>query len=154
MASKTISLEKELLKSEAYRSLSGTQKNVLHDFLMKRKLKKYNGRWEITNNGEIEYCYSEAEKKGIPRSTFMKCLDALIAKGFIDVYHSGNGGKKGDKSLYWISDRWKHWGTDKFVTKKRPKDPRCKRGFAAYPEHRKKMISTQKCNRTVTQKGI
>ena len=152
MALKTVTVERACLRSPAFRKLSGTQKSVLFDFMMKRKLKKYNGRWEITNNGDIEYCYSEAEKKGIPRSTFMKCIDALIAKGFIDISHSGSGGKKGDKNLYWISNRWERWGTDSFVKKKRPKDGRCKRGFAAHPDRRKKNISTQKCNRTVTQK--
>ena len=102
--------------------------------------------------GDIVYTYDEAERNGIKRSNFMKCLDALIAKGFIDVYHSGNGGKKGDVSLYWISDRWEKWGATSFVEKKRPTDPRCKRGFAANPDRRKKNISTQKCNRTITQK--
>jgi hypothetical protein len=153
MASKTISIEKTLLKSPAFRALSGMQKTVLFDFLMKRRLKKMpNGVWEISNNGDIEYCYSEAEKKGIGRSTFMKCIDALIAYGFIDISNSVSGGKKGDKNLYWICNRWEKWGTDSFVEKKRPKDTRCKRGFAAHPKRRKKNISTQKCNRTVTQK--
>ncbi len=152
MAPKTVTVERAWLKSPAFRQLSGTQKTVLFDFMMKRQLKKYNKHWEITNNGDIEYCYSEAEKKGIPRSTFMKCIDALIANGFIDIAHSGSGGKKGDKNLYWISNRWEKWGSDSFVRKTRPKDGRCKRGFAAHPGRRKKNISTQKCNRTVTQK--
>ena len=145
MAVKTITLETELLKSAVYRSLSGTQKNMLNDFLMKRRLSKHKGTWQIVNNGDIVYTYNEGKLNGISRSNFMKCLDALIEKGFIDVYHSGNGGKKGDKSLYWISNRWEKWGTDSFVEKKRPKDARCKRGFAAHPERRKKKISTQKC---------
>jgi hypothetical protein len=146
MAVKTITLEAELLKSEVYRSLSGAQKNMLNDFLMKRKLSKHKGTWQIVNNGDIVYTYDEGKLNGIKRSNFMKCLDALIAKGFIDVYHSGNGGKKGDVSLYWISDRWKKFGTLAFVVKERPKDSRCKRGFAAHPDRRKKNISTQKCS--------
>jgi hypothetical protein len=138
MAVKTITLETELLKSEVYRSLSGTQKNMLNDFLMKRKLSKHKGTWQIVNNGDIVYTYDEGKRNGITRSNFMKCLDALIETGFIDVYHSGHGGKKGDVSLYWISDRWKKFGTPEFVVKKRPKDSRCKRGFAAHPCCRKK----------------
>jgi len=139
MASLTVTFDRALFKSEAFRSLSGTQKTVLFDFLLKRRMGKAGkrGQWDIVNNGEIEYTYSEAEKKGIPRSTFMKTLDVLISRGFIDVSHSGNGGRKGDKSLYSISERWRKWGEKDFVVVKRPKDLRVKRGFAAHPEHRK-----------------
>jgi hypothetical protein len=133
-----IVIEKGLLKSKVFRSLSGTTKNVYFDFKMKclmTKTKARPGRKTeivILNNGKIEYTYSEAEKKGIPRSTFMNCLDMLIAKGFIDIAHSGSGGVKGDKSKYAISERWRTWGTEKFEKKTRPKDTRSGRGFANY----------------------
>lgn len=135
MPSDIIVIERELLNSKVFRSPRATAKDVYFDFRMKcriRKTKARPGRKServILNNGEIEYCYSEAEKKGIPRSTFMRALDELIAKGFIDVTHSGSGGKKGDKSKYAISDRWSEWGTDKFIGKCRPKDNRRGRGF-------------------------
>lgn len=138
MASEVVVVERRLLQSKAFRSLSGTAKTVLFDFLMKRKLTKIRAKpgrkneWVVTNNGLIEYSYSEAEKKGIPRSTFMNCLDVLIEQGFLDLVHSGSGGKKGDKSLYAISERWKAWGTDDFVKASRPKDTRVGRGFAVY----------------------
>ena len=80
---------------------------------------------------EIEHTYSEAEKRGISRKRFMKALDELIGKGFIDVAHSGSGGMKGDKSKYVISERWRDWGTDNFVKKTRPRDTRGGRGFGA-----------------------
>ena len=67
----------------------------------------------------------------------MITLDTLIAKGFIDVAWSGSGGKKGDKSLYGISERWRDWGTDKFIKASRPKDTRKGRGFAAYWKRKK-----------------
>jgi hypothetical protein len=55
MSSEIIVIEREFLKSKAFRSLSGTAKNVLFDFLMKRKIKKVkvNGRKEpmMLNNG-------------------------------------------------------------------------------------------------------
>ena len=89
----------------------------------------------ILNNGEIEYCYSEAEKKGIPRPSFMRNLDMLIEYGFLDITHSGSGGKKGDKSLYAISDRWRDYGTDNFVPSSRPKDLRQGRGFQSGDNH-------------------
>ncbi|MBW2709179.1 MAG: hypothetical protein JRD04_07860 [Deltaproteobacteria bacterium] len=83
----------------------------------------------ILNNGELEYTYSEAEKRGLPRATFMRAIDTLIEHGFLDISHSGGGGKKGDKSLYAISDRWLLFGTENFIPAKRSKDNRQGRGF-------------------------
>jgi hypothetical protein len=143
MPSDTIAVERKLLKSEAFRSLNGTAKSVYFDFKMKcqvTELKRKPGRkreFTISNNGEIVYTYSEAEKKGIPRATFMRALDELIAKGFIGVAHSGSGGKKGDKSLYAISERWRDYGTDKFKPATRPKDTRHGRGFAVHWKKKK-----------------
>ena len=140
MAGSTIVIERRLLKSKIFRTLNGTAKTVLLDFMMKRKMQKApgkpgkNNKWIVTNNGEMEYTYSEAEKKGIPRSSFMRAIDTLVESGFIDIAHSGSGGKKGDKSLYAISDRWKDWGTDDFVEATRRKDHRQGRGFARYWE--------------------
>lgn len=111
---------------------------VYFDFRMKcrvQKIKAKTGRqdaWHIINNGEIEYTYSEAEKRGISRASFMRGIDELIEKGFIDIAHSGSGGMKGDKSKYSISERWQAWGTERFEKKIRPKDKRGGRGFAVY----------------------
>jgi len=112
MSGKVVVIEQEMLRSEAFRSLSGTGKTVYFDFRMKCRPKRVKNKMRSTkelvilNNGELEYCYSEAEKRGIPRTAFMRALDELIAKGFIDIEHSGSGGAKGDKSLYAISERW------------------------------------------------
>ena len=140
MSSDIIVVERELLKSKVFRELNGTAKIVFFDFLMKcrvRGVKAKQGRKSgrvILNNGELEYTYAEAEKKEPPilRAAFMRALDGLIQYGFIDVAHSGAGGKKGDKSLYAISERWKKWGKDDFVEASRPKDTRQGRGFAVY----------------------
>ncbi len=145
------------MKSDVFRSLSGTAKNVYFDFLMKCRVKGRKAKAgrkterEILNNGEIEYTYSEAEKKGIPRSTFMACLDMLTEKGFIDIAHSGAGGKKGDKSLYAISDRWIAWGTEDFVEASRPKDTRGGRGFAVYWKRERANMGMKNCNPTITE---
>jgi DNA-binding PadR family transcriptional regulator len=136
--SEIIVLKRALLKSPALRSLNSTSMLVYLDFLSKRKMQKHSRRpgrkpqWYISNNGEIEYTYSEAEKKGISRPRFMRALDNLVEKGFIDITHSGSGGVKGDKSKYAISERWLDYGTDKFIKKTRPKDSRNGRGWAAY----------------------
>lgn len=136
MADDIIVVERDLLKSAAFRQLNGTAKTVYFDFLMKRRLSKpyfpKSGRKkvrDILNNGEIEYCYSEAEKRGIPGTSFMRAIDSLVGCGLINIAHSGNGGRKGDKNLYAISDRFEKWETDAFVPAIRPKDTRRGRGF-------------------------
>ena len=135
MPSDIIVVQRDLLKSEVFRQLNGTAKTVYFDFLMKCKVKSWAPKSsrkkvrDILNNGEIEYCYSEAAKRGTPRSSFMRTIDILVKHGFIDIEHSGNGGKKGDKNQYAISDRWQTWGTEAFVPAVRPKDIRSGRGF-------------------------
>ena len=139
---KPMYFDRDLLRSPVFRSLRVSSMLVYLDFLGKRKMQKANRKagksgWVIINNGEIEYTYSEAEAKGITRPRFMRALDELIAKGFIDVAHSGTGGVKGDKSLYAFSERWRKYGTDEFVERSRPKDRRSGRGWAAYHERRR-----------------
>ena len=136
MASDIIVIERELLKSEAFRELNGTAKTVYFDFRMKvvgTHTKARQGRkkeFVILNNGEIEYSYSEAEKKGIQRSTFMRAIDTLIHNGLIDCTQQGSGTRKGDKSKYGISERWKNYGKLSFNAVVRKRDTRQGRGFA------------------------
>ncbi|MDA3901884.1 MAG: hypothetical protein PF441_00395 [Desulfuromusa sp.] len=128
MASPIFVMEHEMRKSKAFRELPGTAIVILLDFLARRKMKK----GHILNNGEIVYTFAEAKKNGIPPKTFNRNRDLLVERGFIDVTHAGSGGRKGDMTLYAISDRWKKWGTDKFVHKERPKDLRKGIGFQKY----------------------
>lgn len=144
-----IVIERALLTSKAFRTLTGTAKTVYFDFRMKCQIKgvkrKQGAKSQriILNNGEIEYTYSEAEKKKprIPRATFMRKIDELLAHGLIDIHHSGSGGKKGDKSLFGISERWRKYGKSDFIIAERPKDYRCKRGFASGADHWRKKQS-------------
>jgi hypothetical protein len=135
MASPIVVVEKDLLRSEAYRTLPRTAILMLMDFHMKRVIqgrtdKRGNKSHQVLNNGEIEYTYSEAKKKGINKQTFTTNRDVLIERGFIDIAHQGSGGKKGDKTLYSMSDRWRHWGTDRFIKCTRQKDQRKGCGFS------------------------
>lgn len=128
MVSNNLYFERDLIKSEVFRSLSKKTMLIYFDFRIKcrvQKTKAKSGRqdaWDIINNGDIEYTYSEAEKKGTSRSSFMRAVDELIEKGFIDIAHSGSDGVKGDKSKYAVSERWRKWGTENFERKTRPKD--------------------------------
>ena len=109
-----------LRKSSAFRSLHGTAILVLMDFHSKKHMrrKKNRGNYELQNNGELVYTYSEAQEMGISNSTFMRALDTLIERGFIDVALTG-AGRFRCESRYALSNRWRHWGTDKFKPAKR-----------------------------------
>ena len=99
----------------------------------------------ITNNGEITFSYSEAEKLGFPRPTFRRGIDKMVNVGLIDITHQGQGGIisesgkiGGEASLYAISERWIDFGTDRFEEKNRKKDTRKGRGWAVYHERKPK----------------
>lgn len=156
-----IYITKELLHSEAFRSLSKSAVLFYLDLLEKRWMGWFKRKQEkiyvIQNNGEIEYPYEDAEKS-FSRTTIRNAIDELQAKGLIDITHQGRGGRKpakgtGDVSNYWIDDRWKNYGTDDFKPPRKPrqKDKRRDRGFLKIwnelnedPERRKKWIENRK----------
>ncbi|MHC4477712.1 MAG: hypothetical protein ACYTEL_18860 [Planctomycetota bacterium] len=132
--STVVVLEQRLLKSKAYRSLrTPTAYFVFGIFMTKRKLakggRKGKEQWEITNNGEIEFTYDEAEEKyGICPSTFRNAIDELRDKGFLDIAATGMGVHK-VTTHYSISERWKLYGTREYEPPKpRPRKP-VNRGF-------------------------
>lgn len=132
--SAVVVLEQRLLKSKAYRSLrTPTSYFVLGIFMTKRQMVKGGRsgkeRWDIINNGEIEFTYPEAKKKyGISSGAFRNAIDELREKGFIDIAATGMGVHK-VKTLYSISDRWKLYGTPGYEpAKPRPRKP-INRGF-------------------------
>jgi len=118
----------ELIDSKAYMELSGTAAKVLIWFLRRRQVSKVGRKgkqkWSIINNGKIVFSYAEAENKyGLTRPRFARAINDLIEKGFIDIAHHG-GGMMGDCTLYAISERWRYYGTDQFISQSRPKDTR------------------------------
>ena len=126
--SKNIWIEREMILSPAFHKLNGRAIKVLLLFLYRRQWEKAGrkGKWHMANNGEIVFPYKEAQEKfNIPKSSFARAIDKLIEYGFLDITHLG-GGLIGDCTKYFISNRWKEYGTDKFVKKRREKD---KRGF-------------------------
>lgn len=140
-----IFISKELLSSEAYRSLNRCSILIYQDFLAKRIMKpiKRNRKkvWVCENNGEIIYPYAEAEENGFTRDQFRNSIDQLQENGLLDITHQGKGGRKpakgtGDVTRYWIDDRWQEWGTDDFKQSRNPrkKDSRKGRGWALYHE--------------------
>jgi len=144
-----IYLEAELLNSKAFRSLSKWAAQVYLRFLAKRvitkeKHKSKSSSRRIVNNGEIVFCYSEAEKMGIPRREFRNAVDELIAKGFLDINHQGAGGRARDMTTYYVADRWKKWNTPDYKPTKNPrvKDTIQGRGWAAFNAKKKQLSVT------------
>ena len=97
----------------------------------------------ITNNGEIIFTYSTAEEMGISRSSFMRAIDDLLARGFIYIAHEG-GGMKGDATKYGLSEDWKKYGRADFKptgrSSRRGRFPNAgfKKGHTYHPPNRTK----------------
>lgn len=139
-----IYITKELLESDAYRSLSRVAMLLYQDFLAKRIMKRTPRRnqkvWVCENNGKIIFPYAEAEEEnGYSRKQFRDGIDELQGNGLIDITHQGQGGRKpqkgtGDVTTYWIDDRWREWGTTDFKPPRIPrqKDTRKNRGWILY----------------------
>lgn len=146
---KGIYLEAELLSSDAFQSLSRWALRVYLRFLTKRVMVKCKSKnravtHSIANNGEVIFCYSEAEKMGIPRREFRNTLDELIGKGFLDINHQGAGGRTKDVSTYFVGERWKKWNTPGYQPTPNPrkKDTRQGRGWAAWNARKKQSSVT------------
>ena len=110
------------------------------DFLSKRRIERVRGRskarrkWKLVNNGEIVYTYSEAGALGMSNSVFKRAIDSLIEHGFIDIEESGVGIYK-YATKYWISERWRQWGTPNFEKRSRPKRNRWRSDIGFQPGH-------------------
>jgi hypothetical protein len=133
---KPIYVDPGLIESEAFNSFKRTKSGqILMHFLRRRQWSKVKigkkKKWVITNNGEIVFPYSEAEKFGYSRRQFNEAKRELVEHGFIDVNNEG-GIYDGDTAKYSISDRWEKYGTPEFIFKTIPKDTRQGRGWAAW----------------------
>jgi hypothetical protein len=125
--------ERRLLKSKAFFALrTAAAHKVLAIFWTKRQFEQIGRRgkeqWDIVNNGMIVFTYKEARRLGISDGAFRTAIDELCEKGFIDIAATGMGVHKAT-NLYFISDRWRKYGTLEYEKPKpRPKGP-INRGF-------------------------
>ena len=118
----------DLLKSEAFRSLSRGAMLLLHDVYAKKRVKGKGNRRQMLNNGEITFTYAEAEKMGYPRASFMRYRDELIAHGFLKITETGAGLYK-SSNLYALSNEWRRYGRPDFSPQKRESRARRYPGF-------------------------
>ena len=109
-----------MLKSKVFGELLGSAVKVYLNFCLKKQVDKNGNKqhpresdWIITNNGEITYYYSEAQKQGISRGAFSKAIDQLVEKGFIDITVPGRGAAR-IATKYAFSERWRKYGTADF----------------------------------------
>lgn len=124
---RVIVVERELIASRAFLTLTGAAPAVYLLFLCRRKVgKRYKGGGkhkapDILNNGRITFTYREAQSRfGYTAPKFTRALTQLIEHGFLDVTHDG-GGLEGDTTRYALSDRWQAYGTPAFKPAKRTK---------------------------------
>ena len=126
--SKVIYFPRKVKDSKAYWALTGLASQYLSEFLGRRQMKyvRAENKWVQRNNGEIVFPYAEAKKRhGVTPARHLRALKKLHEVGFIDINHFG-GGMDGDCTTFYISNRWKQFGTPDFEEKEWPKDTRRK----------------------------
>jgi hypothetical protein len=143
---KYTSIETEMVVSKAFLSLSGTCKNILLLFLLKRRLRFAKGKVPTcVNPAEICMTYKELESPPFNYSpeTIRRCFKSILARGFIKVVHQGGAYQK-DKTIFGLSDNWCIWGPGRDFS---PKKKDVKRGFQGkgFGVVKKSNSSTQKC---------
>jgi hypothetical protein len=125
---KYTSIETEMVISKAFLSLSGTCKNILLLFLLKRHLRFKKGKVPICiNPDELYMTYKELESQpfGYHPETIRRSFKTILARGFIKIVHQGGAYKK-DKTIYGMSDKWRIWEPGKDFS---PKTKDVRRGY-------------------------
>jgi hypothetical protein len=107
----TIKKGRQLFKSKAFISLTGKSTQVYCILVTKRVLRGIpigkRKDWVITNNGEIQFTYDEAEEFGISRDKFRHGIDQLAERGFINVIS--------ERPLkFEFIDNWEKYGKNDF----------------------------------------
>ena len=121
--SPNISIEKILLKSKAWHSLTGISCQVYTDFLLRRKFDKRGAKgqekWFCWNSQELIFTYREAEiDLGITPRRFTTAIDQLTKVGFIDIVKVGIPAAR-VPTTYGISERWRKFGQKDFTERAR-----------------------------------
>ena len=124
MAPKNIRIETNLLRSLAFKQLSGSGKYIFLLFLTKRrwtKVSRSSKDWFCTNSDELVFTYEDAEKNhGYSSTKFNRAIEELVNKGFLDIAHYG-GQAKGNYTKYSLSNRWERFGKEDFKKGERKK---------------------------------
>jgi hypothetical protein len=117
-----IRIKAEIFYSEAFKSLSRSTIITLMRCLQKRKweFEKVRGKKRMVYSDEgFIFPYAEAAFLEIGTTQYWKNIHKLIEVGFLDLVHQGGWYQKHERekdySVYKLSERWRDYGTDKFV---------------------------------------
>jgi hypothetical protein len=116
----------ELLHSRAFKDLDyGPALKVLNWMYEKIRVEKIQGkrgknRFQVKDNGQFSFLYKEANLRGLSDTQFGRALRELHSHGFVDVARAGSA-RKGDFTIYLLSERWKRFGQPGFDEKEFPK---------------------------------
>jgi len=104
---------REMIHSKAYLSLKGFAPQLLLLFLLERgreTVKDKKGvKFKAWIDDNLTMPYATLEKThSITRPRIVRAIDELLAKGFLEVRHTGGTYKK-DKSIYALSDKYLMW---------------------------------------------
>jgi hypothetical protein len=110
----------ELIQSDAFRTLSGTEKDILFFVLQRRHYKKHTVKnprntWEPTNGNSMKIphvaivdFFSGGNEPPPAASTIAKAIKALMTRGFLEPVSIGGNGK-GDMTVYRLAHDWRVW---------------------------------------------
>ena len=120
-------INKEMIRSCAFRSLTGFAKQLLLEIHTRLKVDKFKGnkrtgtsdRYIEKNNGEIEMSFKSIRRtcgnpnKKTSSDTIGSAFDQLCSHGFIEIAELGFAVKRTSHKIA-ITKNWKLWGTPEF----------------------------------------
>ena len=107
-------LNKKMLRSKAFNSLTSAAKQILLELFMRlvleckryRNYRRQNKTFYAKNNGELKLTYKEIHRMfGYSTATISKAIDRLVAHGFIEIVELGCGVKRMSHKIALITDR-------------------------------------------------
>ena len=110
----------ELFQSDAFRTLTSTEKDICLFVFTRRKYLKHTKKtprntWEPVNGNKITIPHAairEFFSQGIEPppvgSTITRAINALMTRGFLEAIRIGGNGK-GDMTVYRLAHEWRLW---------------------------------------------
>lgn len=110
--------ERELIESAALGKLTGAAPRVLMIFFTRRQMRNVSkGKektWQIGNNGDLIFTYTEAKDTyGLTAPRFKRALAELVQYGFIDITNPSAQIAK-EPTRFTLSGRWRRYGEPDF----------------------------------------
>ena len=127
-----IFIYREMFTSSAFLSLNNSGKTMLIALLDARKYESYKDRktkhkTHVLDGQNLEMTYGTLKKVwGMNQQAVVSAVDALLAKGFIEIVYQGGLGKH-DRARYSLIDDYQRWTPKMLPIRRRERD--VKRGF-------------------------